>query len=379
MRIFGWRRATSTSTVFATGTESQWDKQILAARAKRHKRVAAFLQSATEQAKEDFVRTVGDLNRSLVHHATVSERLLVFIDNNVLQDVLKHEEEPRRRARFHALLALLMVAEDHYLLDIFACVSPAIVYEAGYRGVRPADVAYSQVMEALADIGLRTHSVGFNRPAELRKIFRRIRHDERQIRRALDEIRATSWKRDFTDKDLLGIRIPFAVAEDECPNVRLRHFDPNYVKFLLMHIIEKQMFRENGDQKKARRLMEDPKEKAFSVIKPHGDGVEGLGDVELISCCDLSAQTVNRTPYITMALTVDGGLQNALKRLGSVRSRATLDAGTDDVEDGVLRMMYAMRDHSRRTAKANRRVAEYGTAYEEFLNTIRCHFTRDAT
>lgn len=365
--------------VFGSRSESQFEKEVLAARARRQKRVEKFLGSAPEEVTIDFLEALSELNRMLVHHATVSERLLIFIDNNVLQDILKREREdqPLRGVRFHALLAFLILAEDHYLLDIFACVSPAVLYEAAYRGTRPSLEAFREVVDALAEIGLATHLAGFSHPNDLRGLFKRISRDEIEIRRALDEIRTKSWKRDFSGGSF-GTRIPFSVAEDECPNVRLGHFDPWYVKFLMMHIIEKRMYSENSDQLHARKLMQNPQERAFAILKHKGEGVEGLGDIELMTYCDLGAQTLRRSAHITMGVTFDNSLCEALWKRAQVKSRVTIMGGLDDMADGALRVSYSMRDSQRRTAKSNRRAKEYCIAYERFLETIRPSRTTEA-
>lgn len=361
--------------VFGSRTESQFEKAVLLARAKRRGRIETFLESALEEAKIDFLDALSELNKMLVHHATVSERLLVFIDNNVLQDVLQRErsDQPLRRARFHALLAFLMLAEDYYSLDVFACVSPAVLYEAAHRGARPHLEAFSETVDALAEIGLATHPIGLADPDDLPRLFESIRVDEGKIRLALDEIKNKSWKRNFSS-GVFGTRIPFSVAEDECPEVQLDYFHPWYVKFLMMHIIEKRMYNENSDQPKARKLMRNPQEKAFTFLKPKNEGVEGLGDIELMTYCDLSAQTIRRSPHITMGVTFDEGLRKALWGRATVQSQTSVVVGLDGASDGAMRITYSMKDSARRNAKADRRAKEYRLAYSEFVKIIRPYF-----
>jgi hypothetical protein len=153
--------------------------------------------------------------------------------------------------------------------------------------------------------------------------------------------------------------------------MQLGYFDPWYVKFLMMHLIEKRMYSENSDQPKARKLMRDPQEKAFTFLKPKKEGVEGLGDIELMTYCDLNSQTVRRSPDITMGVTFDEGLRNALWRRANVHSQGSVVIGLDGVADGATRMGYSMKDSARRNAKANRRAEEYRLAFMEFVETIR--------
>ena len=363
---------TMKTVVFGTSRESPDEKRVLTARAKRRERVERYLETANDEDKKQFIKSLFNLDAMLSHYATESERLLVFIDNNVIQDILKRDqaEEPIRGARFHAFLALLILAEDHYLIDIFACISPAVMYEASGRGTRHIDEACDEVFDAITETGLVMHTIGFSHPNELKIIFKKIQKDEKKIRAALDEIKIKSWKRNFSLKNGLGTRIPFSLAEEECPNLSLDYFPHKHVKFLLMHMIEKRMFSENSDQTQARKLMKDPQDKSFSILKPKGDGVEGLGDIELLAHCNLREQTLMRTPHITMGLTFDDSLRDALTENASVQSIITVLGGVDDPSESTARFAYEMMNYQRRTVKANKRMSEYRTAFKEFVNSL---------
>lgn len=311
----------------------------------------------------------------LLRYAVVSERLLVFIDNNVIQDILKHEREnePVRRTRFHALLALLMLAEDFYQFDIFACVSPAVFYEAAGRGSRGITETYQEVVDAIAGTGLAMHAVGFESLDVLPEIFERIRADESSIRGALDKIKRTSWRHDFAPTWGAGMRIPFSVAEESCPEVHLNYFSAWHVKFLLMHIIERRMFDENEQNKAARKLMLKPSERAFSILKSKGEGVEGLGDIELLTHCDLGNQTLRRSPSITMGVTFDRSLRDALLKRATVRSQMSARGGVDDPADSAFRFTHMLRSSQRRAEKSKQRMQEYDALLGDFFQWMGKH------
>lgn len=225
----------------------------------------------------------------------------------------------------------------------------------------------------MAKIGLATHFVGFRSSGELRDHFKQIRRDEVKIFKALNYIKEAQWKRDFSPEGSFGIRIPFAVAEEECPDVRLTYFNPGTVKFLLMHIIEKWMYQQNKDQPKARNMMADPQRKEFSIVFPRKEGkecVEGLGDIELLTHCDLIDQTWRNSPDITFGLTFDRSLQAALLRRTGENHTVTMIGGIDDPSESALRVAYMMRQTQRRTEKANRRAEEYLKAIELFITQV---------
>ncbi|WP_146042068.1 hypothetical protein [Chromobacterium sinusclupearum] len=336
------------------------------------------MATADKEAKENFLSALLRLDAMACYYATVSERLLLFFDNNVLQDIRLRDdvEQPLRGHRFHALLAFLALVEDHYCLDVFACVSPVVLYEASGRGKHTPKQVEEQVRLLMAEVGLATHFTGHSAPKELGEMFKRIRSDEKALRIALDEIKNKSWVRDFAGEKGHGTRIPFSLAEEECPKIQLTYFEPWHVKFLLIHIIEKNMYRENGDKKKARRLMSNPQEKAFNILKSKGDGVEELGDIELLTLCDLSSQTLMRSPDITVEITFDGSLEAALWKRANVQSRTTFVGGNDDAHDGARRFVYMMKQSQRRTEKANKRVMEYSEARVKFFEPLEIYFKK---
>lgn len=371
----GRSRSTKNEHVFSSRNESSLEKRTLTARATRRPRVDSFLASASDGDKAVFLRTLFNLNRTVRCYATTSERLFVFFDNDVLQDILKREklDKPRRKARFYALLAFLILVQDYYLLDIFACVSPAVFYEAGNRGARPIKEIYSEVAELLAAVGLSMHAIGFNHQNDLRIRFKKIKKDEQEILRALNEIKATTWSRNFSHSDSRRTRIPFSVAEEECPALKLSYFHPWYVKLLLMHIIEKRMFAANGDQPAARKLMQDPKDGAFDILGTKGGGVQGLGDIELLTYCDLIAQTRRDSPSITMGITFDRGLNKALRRRARILNQFSMTCGVDDPADSTARFIYSINHNHRRTQKANARLDEYNAAFKVFFKEVISH------
>lgn len=361
--------------MFALNTETTLEKKIKISRAKRSMRLKAFLESADEEKKRKFLEEMFMLESMLTHYATVSERLLVFIDNNIIQDILKQDVNPERKRRCYSFLAVLALAQDYYLIDVFACISPAVLFEAGGKrnnySLPQAEKLIASVVDAMADVGLPTHLVGFNSTRDLINIFKKISYDEIQIRAAIDEVVGRCWERDFSISEHGGIRIPFSLAEEECPDIQLTYFHLPIVKWIFMHMIEKRMYQENKNQPKARKLMTLGNETTFSIIKSKNVGVEGLGDIELLTHCDLTRQTMSNSPEIVMGFTYDDRLYETLmERSNVVTVGSTHQGGVDNAEDSALAFMWNMQNAAKYTDKANRRMREYGDALQKFGDEI---------
>lgn len=368
-------KSTKNTVVAAMRRPSILENKVHINRAKRSQRIEAFLKNATDEEKKDFVKDFFALESMLTHYSLVSERLTIFIDNNIIQDILQKDVRRKRNQRFHSLLAILCLAQDYYLLDIFACVSPAVLFEAGEKKINHSSSDINKLMatvnDAIAEAGLTTHYVGFQDARELPKLFKQIALDEQQIRLALDKIIASPWYRQFTDPNKMGTKIPFAVADEECPPVRLQYFSEWYVKFLLMHMIEKRMFVENKGQDIARGMMIHATSTAFSILKRQKDGVEGLGDIELLTYCDLTSQTLSSAPEIRMALTYDDRLYETLtERSGVVSQGVSLTGGRDNVADFSLAFAASFLQSNKRTNKVNKRANEFHEALCNFLREV---------
>lgn len=367
-------RSTKKSAVYGMrGRSSSLEKKVDINRAKRSQRIKHFLASASDEEKIDFVNDMQKIESMLLHYVSVSERLLIFLDNNVIEDILKQDTNRKRMQRFHSFLAVLSLAQDYYLIDIFACVTPAILFEAGGKSckhslVEAENIIY-RVEEAIADTGLSMHRVGFDTPRQILTIFKQISWDEKTIRRGLDKVIGRHWKRQFSMGER-GTRVPLSLAEDECPNFRLRYFHPGVVKLLFMHLIEKRMYKENVDQPNARRLM-TKQTNAFSILKKKKSGIEGLGDIELLTYCDLTSQTMQKMVQITMGVTYDDNLYDTLwERSSIIHNGPVFESGGDNADDFALSFVALMQQSEKRTSKINQRMNEYAVAKRKFHNEV---------
>ncbi|QJP98693.1 hypothetical protein C798_00140 [Herbaspirillum rubrisubalbicans Os34] len=358
------------------GNQTPLEKKIKICRAKRTVQIKTFLASINEQEKRTFLTDMFKLEAMLTHYATVSERLLIFVDNNIIQDILQRDIHSDRKRRFYSFLAALSLAQDYYLIDVFACISPAVLFEVGGKrsnhSLAEAEKIMASVIDAMAEVGLATHLVGFNSTRDLLNLFKKISYDESQIRIAMDKVVARRWERDFSAAcQYGGIRIPLSLAEEECPEIRLTYFSPWVVKWIFMHMIEKRMYRENKNQPKARALMHLGNETTFSIIKSKDMGVEGLGDIELLTYCDLTNQTIHNSPEITVGLTYDGRLYETLMaRSNVVTVGSTHEGGVDNPEDSTLAFMWDIKQSEKRTKKINQRMRGYASELKVFGDEV---------
>ena len=341
-------------------------------KSKRIRMAKEYVSQCDDASKASFREGVFQICDSFMYYATVSERLIILFDNNILQDIIQHSGRNTRKPKYNALLASLAFAEDYCLLDIFGGVTPTIIFEAngGKRVATEANFrSVSQLIQhALIVVGLDTSAIEFNRFEQLVDATERIKHDEDEILRVLSEIRSKDWKMDIRVKrGEYPLPLPLAVAEDSVPDATLRYLNPWHVKWLLMHDIVKRLYAANEQSLAFRDLCKQELDRGLSSILRTGKGrLQGLGDIELFSFCELATQTGNNAPYITMALTFDNALAAWIHSRSQVLSLSPSFQGGKIAEQFLAVLHYRCRREHRKTEKIKKRSRENLIEFRRF-------------
>ena len=342
-------------------------------KSQRIRTVKDFLSQCDDESRDSFREGVFGTCGMFMHYATVSERLIVLFDNSILQDVIQHSDLVARRPRYNAALASFAFVEDYCFLDIFAGVTPAIFFEA--NGGKPVEAekdfrrVSKLIQDALIGVGLDTSFIGFETLEQLADATRRIKHDEAEILRLLSEIKAKNWN--------IGIRVkrheyplplPLAVAERSVPDGSIAYFNPWHVKWLLMYDIVKRLYAANEQSLSFRDLCKQELDRGLpSILRIRKGRLQGLGDIEIFSFCELASQTGNNSPYTTMALTFDNALMEWIASRGQVLSLSSSFRGGSIAEQFEAVLKYRIWREHRKTEKVNKRYRENMIQFRRFL------------
>lgn len=368
-------KSTDDVMVFGLRSDGPIEKRIKISKAMRLKVLREYIASGDDARKRQLLKDFILINSLFTEYATVSERLMLSLDNCVIQDVLNRHDDERRSQRYHALISFLMYAEDYCLFDLYGCVSPVVLYEA--NGRKPItsqsafDALYSRIAEAMADAGIQATPVGFSSINDLRLMMKNIEGDDKKIEGVVRKINQEKWEMDFSAEGG-GMHIPFAVAEKSIPPMRLKYFSVWHVKLILMRLIEKKMYEQNAEDKKARKMMQKPKGKEYSsMTRVSKKGLEGLADIEMLTICDLVSQSARNVFNIAAPVTFDDGLMETI----STRARwhmhsPTFHGGVDDAEAFAYVFTHMQEMAARRTEKANARISEMGKAFNRFVKDV---------
>lgn len=169
-------------------------------RSKRQEVLEGFLATCDENSKATFIGYFIIHYNRLFNYLSASEGLLLWFDNSAIQSVLHKDKSTERSPQFNSLLALLILAEDYCLVDIFCCISPTILFEANHRRTikndNDAKSVTATIDRAMEQIGLETRYVGFNNLNQLIDSTSNIKKDEQEILRAIISIRRSEWRLD---------------------------------------------------------------------------------------------------------------------------------------------------------------------------------------
>jgi hypothetical protein len=105
-----------------------------------------------------------------------------------------------------------------------------------------------------------------------------------------------------------------------------------------------------------------------SVLRLKSGRVPGLGDLELLSTCDLSHQTGHKEPVISMAVSADVVLNRALlSRTQQLMVGPSYEGGTDATAFATASTYWMWRE-ARRTKRTNARQTEHQNDALAFVN-----------
>ncbi len=353
---------------------SDFENQILIQKSKRSEQVKEFLLSSTEEEKVAFIQSLLKQQLFMHYYLIEANRFTLLLDTNVIQDILSAKNNRQREVRFIATKALLCFLEDYAHANIWLCITPAVLYELNEQLPISNISDYKKVLKisenVAIELGIPTYHTGFSSLKEIKKQTKLLHADSKNIQNALNQINEKSWKINFEQQNG-RIRIPMAVAEYSVPNIKLSYLDPFYVKWVLMNTIERKMFEQNKDQKKARKFMNDKNVGISKLFKIKKGSLMGLADIDLLTRANLTSQTALNSPVITSAITYDDALFSALsERLGSVHNGGKFESGKDNAHDMASLMVYQFAISGARSDFLTERSKIYSKAFEKFADDI---------
>lgn len=126
-----------------------------------------------------------------------------------------------------------------------------------------------------------------------------------------------------------------------------------------MYDIVKRLYAANEQSLSFRDLCKQELDRGLpSILRIRKGRLQGLGDIEIFSFCELASQTGNNSPYTTMALTFDNALMEWIASRGQVLSLSSSFRGGSIAEQFEAVLKYRIWREHRKTEKVNKRYRE---------------------
>jgi len=183
-------------------------------------------------------------------------------------------------------------------------------------------------------LGLEVFSIGFSGFYDAKKSIQAIRFDEKKITQLITNLKKKEWSVELRKGNI--IKLPMAIAHKALlSDLKLKYFNEGYVRWVLASIIEAEIVNNRNNDKQVRNNSRHDLTFSLSALnKIKGGVIEGLGDLELLSYCDVTSQFQNKSEFTCFAITFDKNLfKSFLYRQTLVATHEPFVVGVDSDTD----------------------------------------------
>ncbi|UCV27579.1 hypothetical protein [Ferribacterium limneticum] len=274
----------------------------------------------------------------------------LVLDNSLIQ-AYKHKKTDRSRG----IDALAYTAFCRFVSgwsDRSVCLvlSPMAIYEhLGRRlpaSLKALECAVEEVFGLLSDTRLPVRLLGFDDGESLLATLTDIAADEAYLTDFVKNLDKANWQADL--KAPIGVKIPLSIAMSSLPeSMPLCYFSKLYVNEVLASRIEQHIVRQSNHDPAARPICSGELSKslaALNTFKKNGL-FKGLGDIDILSICDVSRQFQQSAGDVWIGQTLDKGLAEVLVRRHIYSVSRGVDMGHPEKEKQISAMLELMRSN----------------------------------
>ncbi len=272
-----------------------------------------LFKQESDIGKEECLYEAMRLCNQIANGYGLGEPYYLVLDNDVLNALQKPNKYPVR----YIALILLFRKLKNLNEDFRITVNPVIFFEFNGEKSFQSDEAFKAgwhtFRRAVYQTGLPIYSYNLDTFKGAKAQFKSIKHDIKIIKNALEQIKATDWKVNLRSGNL--VTFPHVISEERCPRVKTKYFSIHHTRLFLKSVIESRIVHHKENDKFARKnfCSKDVVNKSHLLKNKKGQ-LKGIGDLSLISLCDIGSQFHNQSDSTTIALTFDKTLEKALSQ-----------------------------------------------------------------
>jgi len=311
----------------------------------------------------------------LFNSSGLKQPYYIFIDNCILQDIKHRHSNGFRFYRFVATKLFFKYLKDRSGIDVKIAIPASILYEFSGKKSFDTDQEYKSCLEklysCLAIFNLDIHTIGFSDIYEANMSIDAIRFDEKKITKLIKNIKKKEWNVELRKGNI--IKFPMGIAYRALPSdIALRYFNEGYVRWILSSIIEAKIINNRNNDKKVRKDSRHDLIFSLSGLNKMKKGViEGLGDIDLLSYCDINSQFQNDKSFTCFAITFDEKLFTSfLYRQTLVATHEPIVTGGDS-EDDWKRKFHELSYNCDRLKQTEKKEEEFKKNTMEFYSEMK--------
>lgn len=268
----------------------------------------------------------------------LQEPYILFIDNCVLQDIKHKDNDHNRYLRFLGINLFFDFLVNKSGIEFKLAILPTILYEFNGKKEIESELDYNYLVDKISSLfepfGLNLLFVGCSNYVESKKSLEHLILDEKRISRVIKNIKKKDWNVELRKDNM--IKFPMGIALRAIPkNLKLSYFNRGYVQWAIASAIEVLILNnKNNDREVRKNLRHDLTFSLASINKIKKEMIAGLGDLELLTYCDITSQFRRDNEFTCIALTFDDKLYETLSyRRGLMVTHDPIIIGKSKEED----------------------------------------------
>ncbi len=311
----------------------------------------------------------------LLNSSGLKQPYYIFIDNCILQDIKHRHSNGFRFYRFVATKLFLKYLEERSGIEVKIAIPASILYEFSGKKSFDTEQEYKSCLNKLNScleiFNIDIHTIGFSDIHEANKSIEAIRFDEKKITKLIKNIKKKEWNVELRNGNIT--KFPMGIAYRALSSeITLRYFNEGYVRWILSSIIETRIINNRNNDKKVRKDSRHDLTFSLSGLNKVKKGViEGLGDIDLLSYCDINSQFQNNKSFTCFAITFDEKLFTSfLYRQSLVATHEPIVTGID-TEDDWKRKFQEFDDDCNRLRQAEEKEEEFKSKTIKFYSEMK--------
>ncbi|WP_041245577.1 hypothetical protein [Geotalea uraniireducens] len=152
------------------------------------------------------------------------------------------------------------------------------------------------------------------------------------------------------------------------PQIKTKYFSERRAKIFLENVIQSKIVHHKGNDPDARKIMRNNEVIVESKLMEIEKGrLKGVGDLSLLSLCDIGSQFHGEAPFTAIGLTFDERLETVLASHSSLTIQSQqLIVGKDD-EESVKEKIFEFVEKGRTLSEINKKAESF---HGEFIHIL---------